>query len=333
MEYEKIKIYVTNRVYEILLKDAEIFGFLKSDGVTPNKNAFLSMLILNYLDTYQQKQNYLNSTIRDIIKQNSYLNDDKITNLSGLITSKINDELASDLVEKFDKLISLKPTKATINIIEYISGNLLNASSLSGYFRNMFTAYTQLPQDIREQIVFKQSYQQISEAINRRQQIFVSVAGKQRSTLRISPYCFSRSKEEIHIYLIYKHEGTCKSIKLSKIEAVTILNSPAEFNENDLKVIKKMQKYGAQFSYNYNEEPAVVRLNTRGQSLFHKIYVHRPIPDEINGDLYTFNCSNMQVLQYFSRFGSDVEIISPAYLKSALFDFHNGYVKKNQKNS
>jgi predicted DNA-binding transcriptional regulator YafY len=233
-------------------------------------------------------------------------------------------------VEKFDNLISFKPTKSTIEIIDYINQFLLENCSLSEYFRNMFTAYTSLPQDMREKIIFKQNYQLISDAINRKKQIFISVQGAKRATMQIAPYCFSRSKEEIHIYLIYKAEQSCKSIKLSKIQSVTVLDKNTKFNELDIKLIEKMQKYGAQFSYDYNEEPIVVKLTPRGQLLLHKIYVHRPIPDKIEGNIYTFNCSHQQVVQYFLRFGGEVKIIAPASVKREMYDFHNDYIKRTE---
>ncbi|MBO5102887.1 MAG: hypothetical protein J6C13_02215, partial [Clostridia bacterium] len=66
MELEKIKIYVTKRVADILQKDTENFDFFKKDGITPNKNAFLTTLILNYFEEYQQKQEKINSLLKNI---------------------------------------------------------------------------------------------------------------------------------------------------------------------------------------------------------------------------------------------------------------------------
>ena len=332
MEYEKIKIYVTKRVSEVLNKDAEIFDFVKRDGVTINKNAFLSALIVNYWKMFNEKQKSLKDSVRLILKNNLYIKDTDVSYISDLITNKINKDFATDVIDKFDTQVSFKPTKMTIDIVDYINEFLLENSSLSEYFRNMFTAYSSLPQDMREQIIFKQNYELISTAINSKKQIFITLSGRKHTTMQITPHSFSRSKEEIHIYLIYKDKEQCRSIKLSKIQSVTILDKPAYFEVKDEELVKKMQKYGVQFSYFYNEQPIIVRLTSHGKLLYKRMYIHRPIPDQVADDVYTFRCSNQQVIMYFTRFGGDVEIISPDYAKQALYDFHNAYIKHNPKN-
>lgn len=328
MEYEKIKIYVTKRIAEILEKDAEIFDFLKSDGLTPNRNAFLTALILNYSSTYQERQKFLNELVQSVIKKNSYLQDETIRTISALIINEFNEQYIFDSNEKFDKLISFKPTKATIGIIEYINSYLLENYSLSEYFRNMFKSYCALPQDVREQIIFKENYTLINTAIKDKKRIFISTQNGKQSGMELSPYGFSRSKEEIHIYLMFKQKDACKSIKLSKIKTVTLLEKDAQFDSNDLLLFEKMQKFGVQFPYDIEDTQIVVRLTPRGKALFHKIYIHRPIPSKIENDIFTFNCSALQTIQYFSRFGNDVEILSPDGVRNAIYDFHNSFVKK-----
>lgn len=332
MEYDKIKIYVTKRVAEILEKDAETFEFLKKDGITPNKNALLTTLIVNYWKSFRQKQADLNNLVKKVLRENTSFGDEKIQNLSSLISNKVNKEIASDLVDKFDRLISLKPTKESQPIIDYIEEYLLDNCSLSEYFRNMFVAYTALPQDMREEIIFKPQYTLLSEAINSHKRVFVHTKGFKQNRFEIQPYLFSRSKEEMHIYLLYKNHNTCKSIKLSRIMSVTILDKSSQFTEAEVRLFDKMIKCGAQFSYNLDEKEIVVKLTPKGQVLFHKIYVHRPIPSKIDGNILTFSCSYVQVIQYFSRFGGEVEIISPKFVKDAIFNFHNSYIKSIKNN-
>lgn len=327
MEYDKIKIYATKRVTEILEKDAETFEFLKKDGITPNKNAFLTTLICNYFEQFNLKQENLLKLVEKTINSNLFINEEKVKQISQEIVNQFNNEISHDLVDKFDSLISLKPTKETIPIISFVETYLLNNCSLSKYFRDMFVDYTSLPQDMRAKIIFKEQYNILSEAINKKQKVFITTKNT-NNIMEISPYLFSHSKEEMHIYLMYKQKESCRSIKLSKITSVTILNQSSTFNEDDIRLFQKMLKYGVQFFYDNNEEEIVVKLSPRGQKLFHKIYVHRPIPTKIENDIFYFNCSYTQILQYFSRFGGDVEIISPESIRKNIFDFHNSYVKK-----
>lgn len=322
MEYDKIKIYVTKRVAEILEKDAETFYFLKKDGITPNKNAMLTALIINYFDLFKKRQEELNDIIKKTLLDNTSLSQEKVMALSSLIAGKVNKEIASDLVDKFDCLVSLKPTKDSQPIIDYIEAYLLDNCSLSEYFRNMFVSYTALPQDMREEIIFKNQYATLSEAINKRKRVFITTKGQREDRFEISPFLFSRSKEEMHIYLLYKNRDSCRSIKLSRIKAVAIVENEAKFKENEIELFKKMLKYGAQFSYSFDEGEVIVRLTPYGQKLFHKIYVHRPIPESVDKDIYTFKCSYTQIIQYFERFGKEVEILSPQSVKDIIYTFH-----------
>lgn len=330
MELEKIKIYVTKRVADILQKDTENFDFFKKDGITPNKNAFLTTLILNYFEEYQRKQEKINSLLKNILKENTSFEDVKIKELSNLINNKINKEISINSVEKFDCLVSLKPTKDSQSIISYIEEYLLNNRSLSEYFRNMFIAYTALPQDMREQIIFKSQFNAINEAIKNGNKIFINTKATNSNRMEVLPYTFANSKEEIHLYLLYQNRQTFKSIKLSRIQSVVILDKKEKISPKGIEIFNKMIKYGPQFYYEENEEEVVLKLSQNGQMLFRKMYVHRPIPESINKNMYTFKCAHTQIMQYFSRFGGEVEIISPQSIKENLYKFHNEYVLKNQ---
>ena len=330
MELEKIKIYVTKRVADILQKDTENFDFFKKDGITPNKNAFLTTLILNYFEEYQQKQEKINSLLKNILEENTSFEDAKIKELSNLINNKINKEISINSVEKFDCLVSLKPTKDSQSIISYIEEYLLNNRSLSEYFRNMFIAYTALPQDIREQIIFKSQFNDINEAIKNGNKIFINTKATNSNRMEVLPYTFANSKEEIHLYLLYQNRQTFKSIKLSRIQSVVILDKKEKISPKGIEIFNKMIKYGPQFYYEENEEDVVLKLSQNGQMLFRKMYVHRPIPESINKNMYTFKCAHTQIMQYFSRFGGEVEIISPQSIKENLYKFHNEYILKNQ---
>ena len=328
MELEKIKIYVPKRVAQILEKDADTFDFLKKDGVTPNKNAMLTSLIVNYFEVFKKRQEDLCNVIKGVLRENSFLGENQIGQIGSMIAGKVNREFSLDAVEKFSSLVSLKPTKESQPVIDYIETYLLDNCSLSEYFRNMFVSYTAMPQDMREKIIFKDIYEVLSEAINKRKTVFITTKGGRDNKMEIMPFGFARSKEEIHIYILYKKKNMCHSIKLSRIKSAVIVDKKATFEESEEQIFKKMLTFGPQFYYGFREEDVVVKLSKRGQLLFRKIYVHRPIPKSIEGDLYTFDCSYAQVLQYFVRFSDEVEVISPRSVKDELYDFHKRYVEK-----
>ena len=78
MIYDKIKIYVSARIAEILDKDAEAFEFFKKDGKTVNKNAFLSRLIVHYSDEFHGGQSRLLERVKTTVQKHAYLKDETL---------------------------------------------------------------------------------------------------------------------------------------------------------------------------------------------------------------------------------------------------------------
>ncbi len=324
MFYEKIKIYVTKTVADVLVRDADFFGFKKKDGLTTNKNAFLSALILNYYDDFVVKQKLLGEKIEKILKQTG-LSENKNFIVKNSIIEAFNKGSTSSSFEKCSELVSLKPTKETSSLIDYIEGYLLQGASLSEYFRNMFTSYAYMPQDKRAEIIFKRQYSTIENAIKQNKKIFIVINGSEK--LEVSPYSICRSKEEFYLYLLCSRNDYPMTVKLNKITSVTTLEKVREFGRKDILVFDKMIKYGPQFIYDPNDEPTVVKLTEGGIKRFKKFYVHRPIPDIIDKNVYTFNCSPDQVFQYFIKFGKDAEIVSPYYLRERAMRFLSSALK------
>lgn len=327
MIYDKIKIYVTARVGGILSKDAESFEFFKKDRLAVNKNALLTALILNYSQEFNDKQESLYKKIKSSLTEHTFLDEKTVSSLCYDVAEKVNREFCQDELEKFDCLVSLKPTKDSQSLIDYTEEYRLNGSSLSEYYRNMFSHYANLSQDKREQIIFKPVYETITKAIKDGKKIFITTRNGEDEKLELSPYSFARSKEEMHNYLLASIDGRCKTFRLSRITSAVILRDNATFSDEEKAVFKKMQEYGPQFTYSPHEDVIVVRLTPTGIRKFQKIYVHRPIPKKVEGNFYHFDCSEIQVIQYFQRFGADAFIVSPFRVRNAVFNFHRQAVK------
>ena len=334
MIYDKIKIYVSAHTAEVLEKDAKSFEFFKKDGNTVNKNAFLSRLIVNYSDEFNDEQARLLSSIKAAVQKRAFVKEDDLQLLCYEICEKINARTASFEKEKFDKLVSLKPTKDTQSIVDYIEAYRLNGCSLSEYFRNLFNAYAALPQDKRESILYKQQRELILQAIKEKRKVFLTVSHDKKSTMEFSPYAFSTTKEELHCYLLGNDGHHCIPLRLSRIDSVTLLNDRAEFSELDRSIFNKMLTHGPQFLCAPNEEEVRIELTERGEKKFKKMYLHRPTPIKIDGNVYTFNCSYNQIFLYFTRFGTDAYVLSPERLKRDMHRFHtsasNHYFKRQR---
>lgn len=317
---EKIKIYISKEINNILLKDMELFEFYKKDN-TLNKNDFINTLIINYYETYQNNSSVLYDRIKDTLVKRVDSDELEIVDIAYELLQYIETNTLRLENVKMDALISLKPTKKSGQIINYIQQCLLQGTTMSNYFRNMFASYVLLPQDKREQIIFKEKFDTINEAISSNRKVYFTT--KQNDAKHIvSPFAISNSKEELFNYMIVEYKDKPYSFRLSRINKIIILNEQSSFIEKNIPIFNKMMQYGPQFAYSDDSE-ICVRLTDRGKEMFRKIYLHRPKPIRIEEDCYYFDCSRNQVSQYFFRFGKHAYVESP---KDLTGEMHRNYV-------
>lgn len=317
---EKLKIYVTRYIADIIEKDAEAFEFFKRDGITLNKNALLSQLIVNYHNKFSAEQDALLGFLKERIS-NAVGDNAKLDGVCFDICERINKRNAAPNDEKFDVLLHIKPTKQSEPVLEYIERYSLAGRTLSEYFRSMLASYAAMPQNKREEIIFKPQYDAVLRAIKEKKKVFITLNNGRGSGMEAAPYAIAGSKEELHLYVLAA-EKTCAPIRLSRVASVKQLNADAVFDGQQLYLFDKMLKYGPQFIYRPFESEAMVELTDRGVEKYKKIYVHRPVPVKIVKNYYYFECSHTQLLQYFTRFGNDAKIIYPQSLRRDVCAFH-----------
>ena len=326
LENEKIKIYVSAEVEAIINKDAEGFEFFKSNGIDLNKNALLTRLIVNYSERFHEKQEEMIDYMGEALASAGMKSGNALLTLCAKMSERIQ-SMSSPLTRgKFDRPISIKPTKLSFPIISYIEASCLYGASLSEHFRNMLSSYASLPQDEREKIIFKDEYDAISRAIENKKRVFIVTKNKGSSFI-ISPYKITSSKEELHTYVLAGNEKGASPVRLSRIMSVRVLNEEAVFTPEQIEIFEKMVKYGPQFIYNKNDGEAIVELTRKGVEKFRKLYVHRPVPDKVEGNRYYFSCSHFQLFQYFVRFGDDAYVVSPKKLRGDILHYYKRGVK------
>lgn len=329
---EKIKIYVTERIANILEKDAEGFEFFKKDRRTLNKNALLTKLIINYHNSFTQQQNELLAFFKSKINSTVEIKEKALNDLCFDLCEKLNEKSASPNGEKFDKSVSLKPTKESQPVIEYIERYCLMGRSLSEYFRSMLASYASLPQDKRELIIFKEQYDAITRAIKEKKRVFVTMQWDIDKKIDCAPYEIAHSKEELHCYILVATK-VCTTLRLSRVVSVTQLAADAEFTQSQIELFQKMKTYGPQFIYKPSDREVLVELTAKGIEKYKKIYVHRPVPFKTENNHYYFNCANTQVIQYFVRLGEDARIIYPQRVRDEVYNFHRRALDRYQNKS
>lgn len=337
---DKIKIYITKELKDLLLKDAKNFGFRKQNGET-NQNSFLNTLIIHYYEEFKDKQRKKEEYIQSIL-ENSTLSNKEIINLSQLLSKETN-QLNLKKSKSGDTVsISIKPTKASEGIIEYIESYLLQDATISSYYHSMFASYAQLPQDRRERILFKDKAEKIIKAISKNKTIALTM-NNGSTKYKVAPYKIASSFEETHNYLLCKtfyvaHDGKehinnqLLPLRLSKIENIIIHDEVYIFSELEIATFGRALRNGVQFLYHESDKEIQVMLNEeKGIWMFDRFYVHRPNPIKIEGNVYTFDCCYDQIINYFARFGENATIITPIELKNKMIELHKNAIIQYEK--
>ena len=317
---EKYKIYLSEDTKSRLVNDAELFEFTRSDG-TVNLNGFLKELIVNYFDQYR--------------KDNDELLDEMLNELTSVKSMKAKD--ASVLAEKIIRtyinnketgsgkstVITLTVSGESYNIIKIIENNLLKDNSMSGYIKDMFLSYLSIPRNKREEIIFKPTYEAINKAIaENRILTFTSTNSKNQGTVRVEPYLIATSKEEQFSYLLCHNSDYCKdhTFRISRLRNVFVTSDTFE---KDDEISERLTKKGMRSPHSAAPDiHAVVKMTERGKQMYKMIVKNRPAVTTIEGDKYHFDWPEMQLEDYFRRFGKEAIVIRPKSLKTKLHNYY-----------
>ena len=316
---EKYKIYLSEDTKTRLATDAELFEFTRENG-TVNLNGFLKELIVNYFDQYRND------------------NEELLNNVLGELTSvkELKPKAASDLASKIIKtyitnkesgsgksaVITLTVSGESYEIIKIIENNLLKENSLSGYIKDMFLSYLSIPRSKREEIIFKDTYEAINKAISESRLLSFTSRGHDHKAI-VEPYMIATSKEEQFSYLLCHDQRQKKnrSFRISRLSNVFITSHTFT---KDQKIEDELIRKGLRSPHSMSADiHAVVQMTERGKQMYTMIVKNRPYVTYIDGDLYHFDWPEMQLEDYFRRFGKDAVVISPRSLKSKLKNYYS----------
>lgn len=316
---EKYKIYLSEDTKTRLINDAELFEFNRTDG-SVNLNGFLKELIVQYFDQYRiSNEQLLNHLLQDLTVVKALQPKEASALADRIIHTYINNREPGT---GKSTVITLTVSGASYGIIQIIENNLLKDTSLSGYLKELFLSYLSMPRNKREEIIFKENYQTINEAIkNDRILAFTSSVSKAKAL--VEPYMIATSKEEQFGYLLCRDpkSGKERSFRISRLQNLFVTSEP--FIRNTY-VEEELARKGLRSPYSMLEDVhAIVRMTEYGKTLFKVIVKNRPILSSVEGDLYHFDWPILQLEDYFKRFGKDAVVISPRTLRSNLRNYYS----------
>ena len=317
---EKYKIYLSEDTRSRLLNDAELFEFTKKDG-SINLNAFLKTLIVNYFDRYRHESDDLLVNIIQDLTDTAALSDSDAATLAERI---VNTYIKPDSNHNSKNLaLTLTVSGSSYDILKIIENNLLKNTSLSQYLKDMFSSYLSIPRSERESVIFKDIYEDIERAIKGHRVLsFTHTATGDGRAYLVEPYIIAPSKEEQCNYLLCKDRNSDKprTFRISRLRSVFV--TPDNFTV-DLNLQKELRGKAIRSPQAVSSTVhAVVRLNQYGVKKFKVITKNRPEISKIEGDLYYFDWPELQLKDYFIRFGCDAVVLEPASLKEKIREFY-----------
>ena len=320
---EKIKISLPRDTLELLKKDCEDFKVVKADG-KPNMNAFVNTLIANFYESFSASEESLHDDIRQALTD---------------VADRYREKIFEDIVKIFAKrteqtskknsvTFSFKPTKVSMKATIYIQNVLLSSESVSSYYRRLLMAYAQKRKDERERLIYTDEYDTLQRAIKRG--VKACIALKSGDVMNnITVYAVAPALDELFNYVLVYTGKQNSTVRLASVKTVSLLSQKAEIPQLNRELFDRQIACAAQYPmYTTDDEPIRVQLTKNGKRLFDKIYLYRPKPTSIDGDVYTFNCSAKQLLFYFERFGDDALILSPKRLGINMRNYYHYALKK-----
>ena len=111
------------------------------------------------------------------------------------------------------------------------------------------------------------------------------------------------------------------SLHLFKCDNIIKSKKTYELSEEEISYFDNILIYGPR-EVERRTITTKIRLTKNGIRRFKTFYLNRPIPTEIKDNIYVFNASHENLFVYFSRFGSDAEIIEPLNFRNQMINFH-----------
>lgn len=320
---QKIKIKLSYFTYSTLLSDMFTFGFYKNDG-SINKNLFMNTLVYQYSAAINKAINDYNFRLAKMLSNQS-LPTENINNIIdeiALLNAKSNDK------HKLNYEITFVVTSKFQSAFDDIEANYLTNINLSEYLRKLLNSYARLSQDEREKILFHDSISIINLAIKDNKKILIDVHDNK---ILANPIGVFTTKDKIFSYFVYHINKHLHSIRISKLTRLTPSKEIIDEYDED-KSLKEFLDNDFQYLGNKIEN-IQISLTEKGIKMFNKIISYRPIPNKINGNVYSFNASRDQLFFYFSRFGKEATVINDEKLNESLYYFYmNGYKHYKIKN-
>ncbi len=180
------------------------------------------------------------------------------------------------------------------------------------FLRNIFYDYIDAPKYKRELSIFNETVKEIEIAIKKAKKIEI-IFGDSKDSRIIEPYFIRAAGGESRNYLhcFCEKSKEYRNFRITNINVIRILDDKFE-NYDEEKVNNARNNYDPFGSYS---KEIKVKLSSKGKTHYNMILTNRPKIKEVDGDIYTFYCSEKNAKIYFPHFMDEAEILEPIELR------------------
>ena len=210
---------------------------------------------------------------------------------------------------KYNKILQFNLSNNNLDMFVDISTRKEIANK-ADYFRKLFFMYCDQPKYKREQQICSSTVIMAEGAIKSGKKLKIKYKDSYRV---VEPYFIACENGETRNYLFcycYNNQEY-RNYRLINIKGVSILREDFEhYNEEYIKNIR--DNFDPYLSYG---SIVKVKISRHGQELMEKVVINRPKLMEQEGDIFTFQCSDLKAKLYFPQFLGSAEIIEPQELR------------------
>lgn len=325
--FDKVKIYLSSYVYNILIHDMYTFECFKPNGEI-NKNDFLNVLIFNF---YQQKADKKKRIMEALLKNTLPLTmskENKIKILNGC--ADVLDEIYNEDPYRYHNCYFMfYPTGKTMDFFNRLDEEeMRNKKDRSIYLRSILNEYASLPQYVRENIIKRYELFKIRECIDGHRTLVFKTGTVER---RIAPWNILFSRFERFEYLVGLDLNSKKrdifAIKVYKIWNPVIGTKFEKLTKDEIKGLEEKTQYGPEYITGEMIE-TTIRLTKQGMRMADFLTENRPDMEEVQGNDMEFKvrCTLPNFLEYFKPFGKEAVVLDNEDLKQRMISFYQDAV-------
>lgn len=203
----------------------------------------------------------------------------------------------------------------------------------SKYLKALLEEYARLSPSERERVYYSTTIEEVFQpAIDAGLWVDAQINGRR---YWIKPHSVMADPFNSHLYLVGMARRVDKpsdkevivSFRISRVAAAKLRRQPGGrlTAEEKRQIEKRLQQVGVQYLIGAQDNIAV-RLTPAGRQSFLQRSYMRPLPRQVEGDVYHFSCSPIQIRNYFLSFGKDAEVLEPAFLRQEFADAYRDAV-------